>query len=101
MVFLIPKLKLLLVAKRITTKGLIGLKKLGVVFVLMLLLVGCTQSEAQPEVAEFQVDVTNPLCVQFDGRFNFQSEGDKTDLLSTETYPEKFEQLSKLLAIYE
>ncbi len=159
------------------------MKKLGMLFVFMLLLVGCTQSEVQPEVTDFQVDVTNPLCVQFgpsyqfshdyqaessnctlnedlmrevyavaktipyvqgtkdqfehylekwanedgtaskeilifwqtlkngetsnfvaiydDGRFNFQSEDDKTDLLSTETYPEKFDQLLKLLAKYE
>lgn len=159
------------------------MKKLGMLFVFMLLLVGCTQSEEQPEVTDFQVDVKNPLCVQFgpsyqfshddqaassnctlnedlmrevyavakhipyvkgtkdqfenylkkwanedgtaskeilifwqtlqngetsnfvaiydDGRFNFRSEGDKTDLLSVDVYPEKFEQLSKILGKYE
>ncbi|MER1956583.1 MAG: hypothetical protein ABS942_04330 [Solibacillus sp.] len=46
-------------------------------------------------------EATNFVAIYDDGRFNFQSEGDKTDLLSTETYPEKFEQLSKILTAYE
>ena len=148
-----------------------------------LIIVGCTQTEEQRGVPDFQIDVTNPLCVQFgasyqfsyenqaessnctvnediirevyrvaenvtfekgtkdqfehyldkwanddgtasteiiiiwqqlkndemsnffaiydDGRFNFRSEGNKTDLLSNDTYTEKFEQLSKMLAEYE